>query len=905
MSWFPPPLMQKTAWHTRASTDVLALLHSNPSQGLSAAMAAKALEEHGRNELASKGGVSPWKLLFQQFQNILVIILLLATGVSAVLGHEVEAISIAIIVLFAVLLGFIQEYRAERAIESLKKMAAPMASVLRDGQEQKVPTAEVVPGDILILRAGDRVCADARIVESVNLQADEASLTGESLPVPKAVEAIPGDTVPLGDRRNMVYAGTAMTYGRGTAVVTSTGMGTELGTIAGLLEGVEATETPLQQNLDKVGKTLAKAGFLIVAIIAAVGLLRGEHFVDVLIFGIALAVAVVPEALPAVVTISLAIGVQRMVRRHALVRRLSAVEALGSTTIICSDKTGTLTKDEMTIRRIHCAGTTINVTGVGYAPKGSFEIDGKPAEPPKFLLAMLTGGMLACDATVEQSGNDWEMNGDPTEGAIVTAAMKAGLKKNDLSTSFPRTAEIPFTSETKRMITLHATPGGTVAYAKGAPEVLLSSCTHELTEDGDKPLSEGRRAELLAVAQGMAKDALRVLAVARRDDATLENAPHGLTLLGLVGMIDPPRLEVRSAVATCKTAGIRVVMITGDHPVTAEAVARELGIANGGRTVTGPELSAMSDADLERDVSGIDVFARVAPEHKLRVVTALQKNGHIAAMTGDGVNDAPALKKADVGVAMGITGTDVSKEAAAIILTDDNFASIVAAVEEGRGIFGNIKKYLMYLLSSNIGEILIMTVASVFGLPMPLSAVQILFVNLATDGLPALALAVDPPDEDLMVRPPRNPRASIFTPAVLSLLISGGVWSMVVNLFVFLLALRSGKPADEAMTMTFTCLILVEFFKAFSFRSDRHSVFVGTFANRWLNLAVLSQLALLLVVIYVPFFHVPLGTFSLTVEDWMLLVPAAITIIPVLEIAKWVVPKIFGDGTDALVLRRA
>ncbi|TSC78611.1 MAG: Ca2+-transporting ATPase [Candidatus Peregrinibacteria bacterium Gr01-1014_25] len=885
--------MATHVWHTLAVEAVLKALDADRSRGVTSSDAVRRLTAYGPNAIQRKDGVRWWRLLLEQFEDALVIILLIACVVSASLGHEVEAITIGIIVLFAVLLGFVQEYRAERAIESLRKMAAPTATVLRDGHEQGIPAADIVPGDILLLHTGDRVAADARVLESVSLHADEASLTGESLPVSKITDPVSGGDTALGDRRNMVYAGTSVTYGRGSAVVAATGMQTELGRIAGLLQTVETTETPLQENLDRLGKALAKAGFAIVAVIVAIGLLRDQPLLEMLIFGIALAVAVVPEALPAVVTISLAIGVQRMVKRHALVRRLPAVEALGSTTIICTDKTGTLTKDEMTVRRIACGDRVIDVTGVGYAPHGDFRIGDARIDVDEQLRDLLRAGTLASDARIVEGASGWDIQGDPTEGAIVTAAAKAGIQKEAIDRAMPRIGEIPFTSETKRMVTLHQTEEGTVACAKGAPEMLLPSCTREWSPSGLLPLTAERRDALLGIAKSMAADALRVLAIASRDNATLDNAGEELVFLGFVGMIDPPRSEVAPAVATCRSAGIRVMMITGDHPVTAQAIARELTILTSGKVVTGVELSAMSDEQLAQEVERIDVCARVSPEHKLRVVTALQARGHIAAMTGDGVNDAPALKKADIGIAMGITGTDVSKDAAAMVLTDDNFASIVAAIEEGRAIFSNIKKYLMYLLSSNIGEICIMTTASLLGLPMPLSAVQILYINLATDGLPALALAVDPPDGDLMRRPPRNPRHSIFTRPVLALLLTGGLWSTAANLGVFLWALRSGRGPSEAMTMVFVCLTLTEFFKAYALRSDRHSAFLRPLANRWLNLAILWELGLLFVMVYMPFFHEPLGTFSLTTNDWLIVLPVAASVIPVLEVAKWICRRTF------------
>ncbi|MEW5983839.1 MAG: cation-translocating P-type ATPase [Acidobacteriota bacterium] len=879
------------AWHAMHAEAVFARLQSTAT-GLSSAEAAARLARHGPNEIQAAERVSPWSILLQQFKNVLIVILLIATALSAVLGHGLEAMAIAIIVLLAVLLGFAQEYRAERATDALREMAAPTATVLRDRQESEIPARDLVPGDVVFLGAGDRVPADARLIESVNLRLDEAALTGESEPVEKHADALGGTKTVIGDRRNMAYAGTVATYGRGRAVVVGTGMSTEFGRIAQMLQSVETGRTPLQENLDKVGHTLARATFVIVAVIVTLGLFRGQPFIEMFIFGIALAVAAVPEALPAVVTISLAIGVQRMVKRHALMRRLPAVETLGCTSVICSDKTGTLTRDEMTARRVFVAGEELEVSGAGYEPVGAFLHNNAAVEPSDPLRLLLAAAALASDAHIVRVDNRWHVKGDPTEGALVVAAAKAGLHKSNLESGSPRVNEIPFTSETKRMTTLHRRTSDMVAYSKGAPEVIVESCAYRVTEDGtEAPLDETSLKAISAAARKWAASAMRVLAVAYKPGATIDKAETDMTFLGLIGMIDPPRSEARDAIRTCEEAGIRAVMITGDHPLTAEAVAGELGLLKTGRVVTGLDLEAMPQDVLERDVEGIDVYARVSPAHKLRVVTAWQQRDHVVAMTGDGVNDAPALKKADIGIAMGITGTDVTREAAAMTLTDDNFASIVAAVEEGRGIFGNIKKYLMYLLSSNIGEIGLMAGATVAGLPLPLTAVQVLYVNLATDGLPALALAVDPPDPNLMRTRPRNPRTGIFSPPVVTLMAVGGLWSTVVNLALFTWALRSGRSVDEAMTMTFVSLVVIQFFKAYNFRSDRLSVLHKPFANGWLNLSIVTGLAMLGTIVHLPILHEPFSTYSLPLVDWAIVVGAAFSVSPVLEAAKWCVRR--------------
>ncbi|ACG71740.1 ATPase, P-type (transporting), HAD superfamily, subfamily IC [Anaeromyxobacter sp. K] len=878
-------------WHALSADEALARLGSGPD-GLDPAEAARRLAEHGPNELA-RGRRAPWiALLAAQFKNVLVVILMVAIALSLFLGHDLEALTIGAILAFTVVLGFVQEHRAENALAALRQMAAPHATVIRGGAERRVPARELVPGDLLLVHAGDRIPADARVIEAVNLQADEAALTGESVPVPKVAGPLPAGPIPVGDRTDMLFGGTAATYGRGRAVVVATGASTELGAIARMLAEVKPARTPLQLELDRVGTQLARAAGVVVVLLAGLGLLRGQPFLEMVVFAIALAVAVVPEALPAVVTIALALGVQRLARRNALVRRLAAAETLGSTTVICSDKTGTLTRDEMTVRALHVDGRTLEVTGSGYRVEGDFRHDGAPVDSPPALLALLAGAVLASDAKVERTpSGELTVSGDPTEAALVVAALKAGLDRAELDARAPRVGEIPFTSELKRMTTLHRTEHGRVAFVKGAPEVLLPACARVASGEGERPLDEAGRAALAEVVRGMAERALRVLAVARREGVSLAESDRDLTLLGLVGMIDPPRPEARAALERCAAAGVRVVMITGDHPVTARAIAAELGLLRTGAVVTGPELARLSDAELAGRVQALEVYARVSPADKLRIVTALQSRGEVVAMTGDGVNDAPALKKADIGVAMGITGTDVTREAAAMTLTDDNFASIVGAVEEGRAIFANVKKYLMYLLSSNVGEIGLMAAATLLGLPLPLTAVQILYVNLATDGLPALALAVDPPDADLMRQPPRDPRAGIFTRPVVALIATGGAWSTAVNLGLFAWARASGRGDAEAMTMCFMSLVLVQFAKAFAFRSERHSVLRRPFANRWLDLAIAWELALLLLVVYLPPLRAAFGTYALPAADWLLVTGAALTVLPVLELAKLAVRR--------------
>jgi Ca2+-transporting ATPase len=855
--------------------------------GLASGEAAQRLQTYGPNELHAMARVSAWHTFAAQFRNVLILILLAATVVSGILGHTLEAGVITVIVLFAVLLGFIQEHRAGQALEALRKMAAPVARVLRDGEERVVPSRDLVPGDVVLLRTGDRVPADGRVTQAVNLAVDEAALTGESAAVEKTRDAFADAGLSLGDRKNMTYAGTLVAYGRGQAVVVATGMSTEFGNVARLVETVEASRTPLQENLDRLGATLGKAALVVVALVVAIGLARGLPVMEMFMFGIALAVAVVPEALPAVVTISLAIGVRRMVRRNALVRRLPIVETLGSTSVICTDKTGTVTRNEMTVRQVLAGERLLEFSGAGYEPTGDVLEDGRLVTPPPDLHAVLRAGVLASDARLVSREGRWQVEGDPTEGALAVAATKAGLNPADLNEEEPRFAEIPFTSERRRMTTLHTTTSGVVAYSKGAADEVLASCTTELRSGQGVPLTASDRERIISTEQRMAGEGLRVLAIARKSGASLHDAESEMTLLGLVAMMDPPRAEARAAVEVCVAAGIRPVMITGDHPLTARTVASELGMLENRRVVSGRDLAAMTDAELEFNVTEIAVYARVSPADKLRVVTAWQNRGQVVAMTGDGVNDAPALKKADVGIAMGITGTDVSREAAGMTLLDDNFATIVAAVEEGRIVFGNIKKYLMYLLSCNVGEIILLAGAVIAGFPLPLSAVQILYVNLATDGLPALALAVDPPEGDLMQRRPRDPRVGIFTRPVLMVLLAAGIWSALVNVALFTWLLRSGRALPEVMAMTFVTLVLIQFFNAYNCRSDRLSVFRQPFANRWLNIAVAWEIVLLVVILYVPFFQRAFGTFSLTPSDWMLTIALAFSIVPALEAVKW------------------
>jgi Ca2+-transporting ATPase len=894
------------AYHSRETSEVLSTLTSNRG-GLTSAEASRRLAEFGPNELVEKHKISPWAIFLEQFKNLLIIILLVAVVLSGVLGEVADAIVIFAIVVFAAVLGFLQEYRAERAMEALRRMASPTATVLRDGQEVEIASRELVPGDIILLHTGDHTPADARLLEAVNLKLEEAPLTGESQPVDKITDPLPQELA-IGDRQNMVYMGTSVVYGRGIGVVTGTGMNTEFGQIAAMLQEVKEEKTPLQVNLDRMGRWIVIGALALTFILGVVGVLRGHQIVEMFVWAVSLAVAAVPEALPAVVTISLALGVQRMVKRHALIRKLPAVETLGCTTVICSDKTGTLTQDQMTVQRVYTNGQVFEVSGVGYEPRGNFLLNGQVYDALKdaHLATLLRIGSLCNDARMVEVDNLWSIKGDPTEGALVVLAGKAGLDLATESDRYTRISEIPFSSETKMMATVHQTAHGQVAYAKGAPEVILGRSLYIYQGYREQELTEKERNEIVAHAQAMAGDGLRVLGLAYKlnPDPT-EPADQGMVFVGLVGMIDPPRPEVKEAIKVCEEAGIESIMITGDHKLTAMAVARELGLLKQGKALSGTEFDSLSDEEFEKMVEQIEVYARVSPAHKLRVVEALAKKGHVVAMTGDGVNDAPALKKADIGIAMGITGTDVSKEAADMVLTDDNFASIVAAVEEGRGIYDNIKKYLMYLLSCNLGEILLMAGAILFGGllntggALPLIAIQILWVNLATDGLPAIALGVDPAAPDIMKRQPRLRNETVFNRPVLSLMVLGGIWIALVTLAMFVWGIRTGRTEEETHCLVFMTINIMEFFAAFAFRSERLSIFeIGVFSNRWLNLAVLASFGLTLPLLYVPFLQEVFHTYALSWVDWVILILSSVTILVVLEIGKLIIRWVRPSATN-------
>jgi len=905
----------------------IAAVGSDARLGLTEKEAQRRLQQYGGNELATEKTVPAWRKFLAQFQDALVILLLVATGISAGLwlyeretALPYEAIAIFSIVVLNAAMGYIQESRAASAVAALKQMAAAHASVIRDGEAHSISAAEVVPGDIILVEEGDTVPADARVIQSTSLKCAEAALTGESLPVAKDSPPI-RDEVGIGDRRNMIFSGTAAAYGRGRAVVVATGMATEMGRIAGMLRETPDEATPLQEELDRVGKLLGL--FVIVIAVVMIGtIILFEHvrgwsaIFDVLILGIALAVAAVPEGLPAVVTAVLSLGVQRMAKRNAIMRHLAAVETLGSANVIASDKTGTLTKNEMTVRTVVSASGRVKFGGTGYAPIGQVEKqEGGPVEGPlrTELERVLAVADRANNAVLQQDNGRWTVQGDPTEGALVVAARKAGLEADRLSRRFERVGEVPFSSERRLMSTLHTDAESQerlLVFAKGAPDVLLARCTEELVGDSTRPLTGARHREIAGANDELATGALRTLAIAYRsapvgslDAEHLDDSiERGLVFAGLIGMIDPPRAEAKDAVARAKSAGIRPIMITGDHPVTAQVIAQELGIAGNGRAVTGAELQQLNDDALVPLTKECSVYARVNPEHKLRIVRALQQQGAVVAMTGDGVNDAPALKAADIGVAMGITGTDVSKQAADMVLADDNFASIVAAVEEGRSIFVNIRKFLRFLLSSNMGEVLTMffgvLLADVIGLQaeesaivLPLLATQLLWINLATDGAPALALGVDPLEPRLMSEPPRPTGEAVITRRMWSGIFFIAVIMATGTLAVLDASLPGGLISGSgnmryAQTMAFTTLMIFQLFNVLNARSDERSAIDGLFSNVWLWGAIGLALLLQVGVIYVPVLQQAFSTVSLSLGDWMRCVAVASSVLWLRELSK-------------------
>lgn len=865
------------------------------TEGISEKEAAARLNKHGLNEIIEKKKTSRLEMALSQFKSFLMLILLAAAIVSFLMGEIADSIIILVIVILSGALGFFQEYRAEKAIDALKRMAAPAARVIRDGRESMIPAANIVPGDIIRLQTGDGVPADSRLIEAINLKMDEASLTGESVPVQKKTDKIKED-LPIADRNNMAYLGTSVSYGRGKAVVTATGMDTELGNIAGMLGRIEREETPLQASLNKLGRWIGIITIVVVAIVSILGVLSGFEPMEMFIWGIALAVAAVPEALPAVVSVCLALGVRRMVRRHALIRKVPSVETLGATTVICSDKTGTMTHDEMTVTRIYVNGRMLEVTGTGYEPNGEFLENNNKVGTDKHLGNLLLISALCNDSELISDNSKWDIKGDPTEGALTVAAAKAGIHKGEIEKRYRRIDEIPFSSERKLMTTIYETPDGIYAYSKGAPEIILNSCTRIFHGGAVFDFDALEKENILRIVKMMAKDALRVMAFSYkpilRSSLSINDPEKEMVFVGLAGMIDPPREEVKAAIATCKQAGIKTVMITGDHDITGSAIARDLGLlVEGDIVLTGAKLDLMDDKDLEQIIENVSVYARVSPAHKMRIIDALKKKGHVVAMTGDGVNDAPALKAADIGISMGITGTAVSREASDMILTDDNFASIVAAVEEGRNIYKNIKNFVLYGLGCHIGEVLIVLIAMLAWQALPLIAIQILWINLITDGLPPMALSVEPPDKGLMRQPPRKQNEGIITKRVL--LYASGVGALIAlqALFVFRWSLGNSDIV-KAQTMVFTLIVISMMFNAFNWRSERLSVFsIGLFSNRTLVYAVTSTILLQLLVIYTPSLNGPFKTVPLGLSDWVVILLLASTTLVFVEVAKFLESK--------------
>ncbi len=855
--------MAETPWHVLGPDAVLKELETDLLTGLSDREASTRVEKFGYNELKREEHTSSLALFFNQFKNILIIILLVTSILSILVGEVLDAVLILVIVIFCAVLGFIQEYRAERALEALKGMLAPTITVLRESSEREIPSKELVPGDIMILEAGDKIPADARLVQVYSLKCDEASLTGESIPVAKRVEGVARE-VRVGDRKNIVYAGTSVSYGRGRAVVVATGMTTEFGKIAEEVTTIEAEKTPLEKRTEEIGKWLGFMALGICVIVAGVSVAREAlggkvdlgFIVTIVMFSIALAVAAVPEALPAIVTGALAIGMHQMAKRNALIRKMPAVETLGCTTVICSDKTGTLTKGEMTVRKVFMDGKTIEVSGAGYLPDGEFRMDDSAGVVEnRDLQLLLLGGLLCNDASLEQREGRWLIKGDPTEGALIVAAAKARIDQTQARLDHPRLEEIPFSSERKRMTTIHRMKDGkTIAFIKGASELVLERCTHVFSNGQVRELEREERERILKANTQMAQEALRVLGFAYRELSHArgvgEEVEQELIFTGLMGMMDPPREEAIEAIKVCKNIHIKPVMITGDHKLTAVAIAREIGIyQEGDKVITGDELEKMSVDDLDDFVDQVTVYARVSPTDKLKIVRAWKRKGEVVAMTGDGVNDAPALKHADIGIAMGITGTDVAKEAAAMVLSDDNFATIVSAIERGRWIYDNIKKYLTYLLRCNITEVIVIggTVLLMGPEYLPLLPAAILYINLATDGLPALALGVAPPDPDIMLRPPRDPRESIFTRDVKAFI----ALALFIEIpFFFYLFFHDLSDITHARTEIFFLFVIVELVIAVNFRSMLYSVFKLP-PHKWLLVAIFWEIVLVAVLIQI------------------------------------------------------
>lgn len=879
-------------WYNKSIYAVSEELQVDVQTGLNAKEADKRLEKYGANELEEKKQKSLFEKVIAQLKDFLVLILIGASIVSGILGEISDAIVIIAIVIVNAVLGVVQEGKAEQALSALKKMSSPNAKVFRNGFMQIIPARSLVPGDVVLLEAGDSIPADLRLLESVNLKVEEASLTGESVPVDKDAEAVFNTDVPIGDRKNMAYMSTLVTYGRGKGLVVGTGINTQIGKIAEALQSYKEETTPLQKKLNELGKWLGIACLIICLLILAIGLIRGGALLELFLVAVSLAVAAIPEGLPAVVTIVLALGMKKMVQKNAIVRKLLAVETLGCVTVICSDKTGTLTQNEMTVVQAYAGGNIYTVTGQGYNPKGEFYLENSKItiEQDQNLKLLLALGVLANDALLElkdPKDNQFGIIGDPTEGALITVGEKAGMHKDKMNSTYKRVAELPFDSDRKMMTTFHEDfiENKLVSFTKGAPDILLSKCTRIFQNGSIEEMTPEQLKQITAINSQFASSALRVLAFAYRGfDALPKNiSSHeiekDLIFVGLMGMIDPARIEALDAINTCRKAGIKPVMITGDYKDTAVAIAKELGLMQEGDLVlTGVDLDQLTDKALYKDIENISVYARVSPEHKVRIVEALRHKGHIAAMTGDGVNDAMALKRADIGVSMGITGTDVAKGTADIILMDDNFATIVSAVEEGRVIYSNIRKFVFFLLSCNVGEILIIFISILFNLPVPLIPIQLLWVNLVTDSFPALALGTEKGEPDIMNQKPRDAKEPILNKVMITgiLVQSIALFAAVMTAYIWALNKYAGsifEPAEEglrmARTVAFATLILAELIRAYSCRSERYSVIkVGVFSNKSMVKATFAALILLLIVLYLPMLEEVFKTYALQLMDW-------------------------------------
>jgi Ca2+-transporting ATPase len=920
-------------------------LETHLENGLTQEQATDRLQKHGPNELQEKPRPGFFSLLFDQFNNFLVIILLVAAVVSLLLGEYIDATAIFVIVALNAVVGVIQESKAEAALAALKKMSAPNAQVMRGGHQVTIASRELVAGDVVLVEAGNYIPADMRLVESVNLKVEEASLTGEYVAVDKMANVVLDKNIPIGDRKNTAFMSTMVTYGRGRGIVTATGMHTQIGLIAEMIQSFEDEDTPLQVKLDQLAKTLGIVCLSICGLIFVYGIFVDTNFksvandgllayltaekktiVELFMTAVSLAIAAVPEGLPAVVTICLALGMQKMIRRHVLIRKLPAVETLGCTTVICSDKTGTLTQNQMTVVQGWVGGKKLSVTGEGYSPKGKFSAEGRAVNPnddPGMSL-LLHAAALCNDAKLEESGEgkdekSWKIIGDPTEGALVVSAAKSGVWRKELEKILPRVQEIPFDSDRKRMTTIHQLKGApafsfdcppTVAFVKGAPDFILDICNHIVENGKPVPLTAEKRKEVLAANGDMGRQALRVLGMAYRPldgvpaQCTPETVEKDLTFVGLLGMIDPARPEVKEAVRTAQKAGLKTVMVTGDYKDTAEAIAREIGIlAPGGKVLTGAELDAMSDAELAKVIGQVSVCCRVSPTHKTKIVDAFKAAGHVVAMTGDGVNDAPALKRANIGVAMGIAGTDVSKETADMVLTDDNYASIVSAIEEGRVIYSNIRKFVYYLISCNIGEILIIFLAMLFGWPLPLRPVQLLMLNLVTDGAPALALGMEKGDPDIMNLPPRPTKEPVINWEMQIGTVVQAIVMTAAVLGAYYFALKA-YPQDlaRAQTIAFVTLCVSELLRAFTARSEHYSMLsIGFFSNKWMFWANGSSLLIVLISVYVPFLNPFFDTVPLSIGDWLFMLPFMFLASIAAEITKvYLRYKAAGMATSAM-----